>query len=193
MASPAAESAVRDYLRALKDPDGLKDEGTINDLQKRVESAADGLERLRLRQELLDLQNPSMERWEEAFVMHAKAWADEHHVTGQAFIEDGVETPVLRKAGLLGGQGPRGRGRGAGRNIGGGTRAPRTRVTVEQVRQAIPAGAFTIKQLQDASGASPAVVRKVVQEEAAAGRLKTDGSDPDHRGPGRAPVLYKRA
>ncbi|MDQ3528930.1 MAG: hypothetical protein M3425_03110, partial [Actinomycetota bacterium] len=64
--------------------------------------------------------------------------------------------------------------------------------TVDEVRAAIPKGAFTVKALQGASGASPAVVRKVVQEEVGAGRLKEQGTDPDHQGPGRAPTLYKR-
>jgi hypothetical protein len=35
-------------------------------------------------------------------------------------------------------------------------------------------------------------VRKVVADELAAGRLKEIGPDPDHRGPGRSPTLYKK-
>jgi hypothetical protein len=61
------------------------------------------------------------------------------------------------------------------------------------VRSGIGKKPFTVKQLQESSGASPAVVRKVVQDELAEGRLTEAGKDPDHRGPGRAPVLYKRA
>ncbi|HVM19810.1 MAG TPA: hypothetical protein VM307_07605, partial [Egibacteraceae bacterium] len=88
-----------------------------------------------------------------------------------------------RRAGLA----PTGGGRRAGRRPG-----VRSRVTVDQVRAVIPRGAFTMKMLQERSGASPAVVRKVITEELAAGTLKEQGPDPDHRGPGRAPILYKK-
>jgi hypothetical protein len=60
------------------------------------------------------------------------------------------------------------------------------------VRAAIPGTTFTIKSLQERSGASPAVVRKVVAEELDAGNLTDEGADPDHSGPGRAPTLYKK-
>jgi hypothetical protein len=184
MPSAAAESAVRDYLRALKDPSSLRDDDKINELQKHLEDSEDALERLRIRQQLLDMQDPSIERYEEAFLTHASAWADEHGISVKAFTDEGVPAHVLRKAGFpVGGR----RGR-AGR---GGTRARRSRVTTEEVRAAIPKGTFTIKSLQEASGASPAVVRKVVAEEEAAGTLRSEGTDPDHRGPGRAPILYR--
>lgn len=188
--SPAAsvEHSVSDYLRALKDPNSLRDDDTISKLEQQLESSPDSLERLRLRQQLLDAQTPSIERYEEGFVTHAKAWADDHSITAKAFTEEGVSAAVLRRAGFdVAGPGARGR-RGTG---GGATGRKRTRVTVSEVRDAIPKGTFTIKQLQDLSGASPAVVRKVVSEEMSAARLKDEGTDQDHRGPGRAPVLYR--
>lgn len=191
----SAEAAVRDYLRAVADPGSLRDDDRIANLNGQIEGATDGLERLRLRQQLLDAQEPSVGRYEEGFVTHAKAWADETGVTAKAFADEGVSAAVLRRAGFdVGGPGGRGRGRGRPAGTSGdGSGRKRTRVTVAQVREAIPAGTFTIKDLQEASGASPAVVRKVVSEEADAGRLKAQGSDPDHKGPGRAPVLYAKA
>lgn len=185
MASKNAEAAVRSYLTALRDPSSLRDEPRMLQLQTQLENSSDELERLQLRQQLLDLETPSIEQHENEFITHAKAWAEEHGITARAFEAEGVPAQVLRKAGLA----PTGRGRRGG----GGRRATRSRVTVDQVRQAIPDGTFTIKSLQEASGASPAVVRKVVAEELASGRLTEEGSDPDHRGPGRAPTLYKKS
>ena len=181
MARTSAESAVRTYLTALRDPSALRDEESVAALQSQLDNASDHLERLRLRQQLLDLESPSIARYEEDFVTHAKAWAEQEGVTPSAFEAEGVPVGVLRKAGLASGRGTR-RGR-----------RTRTRVTVDQVRAAIPRGAFTIKTLQEICGASPAVVRNVVKDELVAGTLKEQGPDPDHRGPGRAPTLYKKA
>jgi hypothetical protein len=65
-------------------------------------------------------------------------------------------------------------------------------VSADEVRSAIPTGSFTVKDLQERSGASAAVVRRIIQEEAVAGRLTVEGPDTDHSGPGRAPTVYKR-
>ena len=189
MAATTAGTAVRDYLVALKDPSALRDDSEIESLRKRLEESNDELERLSLRQQLMDKEKPSIERFEQAFVTHAKAWADELGITAQAFTEEGVPASVLRKAGFrAGGRGRRSAGTRSSRSSGG----TRSRVTSEEVRSAIPAQPFTIKQLQEASGASPAVVRKVVAEEEATGNLKATGTDPNHVGPGRAPTLYAR-
>ncbi|HEY8340611.1 MAG TPA: hypothetical protein VIK95_12120 [Egibacteraceae bacterium] len=187
MATSAAESAVRDYLVALRDPSSLRDEQKIKELHERLDAAEDELERLQLRQQIMDAETPQLSRYEEAFITHAKAWADEKGISAKAFAAEGVPLQVLRRAGFS-----VGRGRGPSRRGGRAGTRTRTRVTSEEVRKAIPKGTFTIKQLQQLSGASPAVVRKVVEEEIAAGRVTREGTDPDHTGPGRAPVLFKR-
>lgn len=183
MPTEASESAVRNYLVALKDPAALRDDNRIAELQQRLETTDDQLERVQLRQQLQDAQRPSIETFEEEFLTQAKAWADEHGVGASAFAEEGVPESVLRKAGLL-----RGRGRGTRRRTA--TRSPR--VSAQDVRAAIPRGAFTIKQLQERTGGSIATVRNVVKEAEEEGLIKAQGTDPDHRGPGRAPTLYKR-
>lgn len=186
MASSTTEQAVRSYLTALSDPSSLVDEEQIAALDQKLRDTDDHLERVMVRQQLMEARRPSVERAEDAFVTHAKAWADEHGVAAPAFAEEGVPAAVLRRAGFnVAG----GRGRPAGRSKRGGPR--RSRVTVDQIRAAIPKGTFTVKMLEDASGASVASVRKVISEELAAGRIKSQGADPDHRGPGRAPTLYK--
>lgn len=182
MPNQSAESAVRTYLAALRDPSSLRNEEQLAALQSQLQTSTDDLERLQLRQQLLDLESPSVQQYEDAFITHARAWSEESGVGAKAFEAEGVPAAVLRKAGLS----SSGRGRGRGR------RTNRTRVTVDQVRAAIPRSAFTIKTLQEISGASPAVVRKVVADDVAAGKLKEQGTDPDHRGPGRAPTLYKK-
>ena len=189
MANGTAEAAIRNYLTALRDPSSLRDDEAIGQLQSRLESSGDELERLQLRQQILDMETPSVERYEEEFVTHARAWADQHSISARAFEAEGVPSQVLRRAGF-GGVARGGRRPSRGRSAGA-TRT-RSRVTVDEVRSAIPKGAFTIKQLEEASGASPAVVRKVVREEVEGGRLMADGVDPDHTGPGRAPTLYRR-
>jgi hypothetical protein len=188
MANSSAETAVREYLVALKDPSALRDDSTLTDLRTQLDEATDTISRLELRQRIMDVESPSLQRYEEAFVTHAKAWADERQITVKAFAAEGVQPSVLRRAGFA----VAGRARGIGRSSSR-TGPARTRVTTQEVRSGIGKKPFTVKQLQESSGASPAVVRKVVQDELAEGRLTEAGKDPDHRGPGRAPVLYKRA
>lgn len=186
MASNTAEAAVRNYLVALKDPAGLRDENRIKELRQRLEKSDDQLERVRLRQEIEEAERPSIERYEDDFVTHAKAWAEGQGVGANAFAEEGVPDAVLRRAGLRRG----GRGRTTRRR--GGARS--TRVNSEAVRDAIPSrGTFTIKDLQERTGASIATVRNVVKDAEANGYIQAQGTDPDHKGPGRAPTLYRRA
>lgn len=184
MATRNAESAVRNYLVALKDPSSLRDDDRVQELQQQLESSDDQLERVRLRQQIEDAQQPSIEQYENEFVTHAKAWAEEHGVGASAFSEEGVPDAVLRKAGLL-----RGRGRGQRRR----STARSSRVSAQDVRAAIPRGTFTIKDLQERTGGSVATVRNVVKEAEQEGVIAAQGTDPSHRGPGRAPTLYKRA
>lgn len=187
MAASTAESAVRNYLAALKDPSSLRDQQLVSSLESKLESSEDQVERVLTRQALQDARNPSVQTAEDEFVTHAKSWADEHGVGAPALSEEGVPAGVLRRAGFAVSGGGRGRRRGSS-----GTSGRRNRVTVEDIRKAIPKGTFTIKTLEQRSGASTGSVRKVVNEELAAGNISAQGADKDHRGPGRAPTLYRR-
>lgn len=183
------ETAVRNYLLSVRDPSALRDDTAIETLKGKLEEAGDELERLQLRQQLLDSETPSLDRYEDAFVENAKAWADRTGISAEAFLAEGVPTAVLRRAGfrVAGGRRPRTPRTGVPRSTGG-----RSRVTADEVRAAIPNGSFSVKDLQERSGASAAVVRRIISEEVDAGRLSDQGSDPDHSGPGRAPKVYKR-
>lgn len=185
MASGSHENAIRNYLTAIKDPKSLRDDDHIAGIEKELAAASDPVERVKLRQQLQDARTPSAERFEEAFVAHARDWADSHGISAAAFLAEGVPTSVLRRAGFS----VRGGRRGPGRPR---KHTGRSRVSAEEVRAALPRGTFTIRTVQEATGASTGVVRRVIQEELEAGNLATAGADPDHKGPGRAPTLYKR-
>lgn len=188
MASAAAEDAVRNYLLVLKDPSSLRDEERVSELERQLGSTTDPVERVMLQQQLREAQRPETHHYEEAFVTHGKAWADAHGISVAAFLAEGVPTAVLRRAGfsVTGARGGRRSDRGGRKATG------RSRVSAEQVRAALPTGSFTAKDVQEATGASPAVVRRVIQEETEGGNVVAAGPDPDHQGPGRAPVVYKR-
>jgi hypothetical protein len=183
------ESAVRNYLLSIRNPGALRDDEAIATLNAKLEESNDELERLQLRQQLLDSETPSLEGYEELFVEHAKAWADRTGISADAFVAEGVPAATLRRAGFRGVSG--GRRRSSGRPSSATRATPRTRVSADEVRAAIPTGQFTVKDLQERSGASAAVVRRVISEEVAAGNVSDEGADPDHSGPGRAPTLYK--
>ena len=184
----SAERAVRDYLTSLNKPSALRDEDQLATLRTKLEQSGDELERLQLRQRIIELENPATDGYEDQFVTHAKAWADKAGVSEKAFLAEGVPGKVLRKAGF------RNVGRGAPTRAGGRSSSTRSRkrVSADEVRASIPKGTFTIKDVQDASGASPAVVRRVVGEEVEAGNVKEVGPDPQYTGRGRAPTQYRR-
>ncbi|CAN5379867.1 hypothetical protein BH23ACT9_BH23ACT9_33790 [soil metagenome] len=185
----SAEDIVRTYLSALKDPSSLRDADAVSAKESELDTTEDVIARLRLQDALRQLAAPSLKSIEDEFVVHGKAWADEQGVSAEAFAAEGVSTAVLRRAGFA----ISGRSTGGGRRKAAGTRrSSGTRVTTEQVVDAMPKGAFTVKMLREASGASPAVVRKAITQEVEAGRLADAGTDPDHSGPGRSPTLYRR-
>jgi hypothetical protein len=185
------ESAVRNYLLSIRNPGALRDEDAIASLNAKLEESTDELERLQLRQRLLDSETPSLETYEDAFVEHARAWAERTGISAAAFLAEGVQPAVLRRAGF---RGVSGGGRRRSSRSGASPRtSTRTRVSADEVRAVIPTGTFTVKDLQERSGASAAVVRRIIGEQVEAGTVTDEGADPDHSGPGRAPTVYKRS
>ena len=180
------EKAIRNYLTSLRDPAALRDDKAIADAETKLDNADDGIERLKLRQQLIELQQPSLNGVEDQFVEHAKPWADKVGISGEAFVAEGVPATVLRRAGF---RVPTPTARSGRRAT---TRTRRTRVSADQVRSAIPSGVFTVSDLQQRSGASAAVVRRIIHEQIDAGRLTDRGASPTHTGPGRAPRTYQR-
>lgn len=182
MASKAQETAVRDYLQALKDPESLRDDKAIAELQTRLDDADDPLERVQLHAQLDQVQRVDPSAYEDGFVTHAKAWAVQHGVSAEAFKAEGVSEDVLARAGLASGR----RRRPA-------TGARRRRVSREEVRQAMRQHKhFTMPQIQHKTGASRETVRAVIKELFEGGEVEDAGPDKSHTGRGRAPTRYQR-
>ena len=181
------EDAVRNYLTAIKKPSELIDASKISELKAELERSQDPVARVQLRQQIVDAEKPALAKYEDDFVTHAKAWADKQGISAEALAAEGVETKVLRKAGFKVVQPA----------VAGRRRTPsrtRVRVSSEEVRKAIPKkGTFRIKDIQDKTGASAAVVRRVVQTAEEEGKISKKGTDPDHKGPGRAAMIYEVA
>lgn len=186
MTSP--EDAVRDYLRHRADPTSVA--ADTGDLDARIAAEEDPLERVKLRAERARLQDvgPTLEA---AFIAHAGAWAREHDVEAEAFLEEGVERRVLVEAGLLSGARRR-RASGAPRSAAAGTRAPRVASTViaDHVRGLRQGTELTTATVANDAGGSPATVRKVLDQLLADGVIVESGKD--HSGSGRPRALYRR-
>lgn len=185
MATKAQETAVRTYLQALKDPELLRDDKAISDLQKRLEASNDPLERVRLRAQLDQAERVEASAYEDGFVQHARAWAQEHGVSAESFQAEGVSEEVLARAGFDGTRRRRRRASGGGR---------RQRVSRDDVRHAIRQhNHFTLPQIQTKTGASRETVRGVIKELLDGGEIERAGTDQAHKGRGRAPTAYQRA
>ena len=181
--------SIARYLRALHDPLSARDENAVAALEEQLRAAEDPLERLKLRAALRQAEQPHPGPLEEAFVAEAKAWGEEHGVGPQPFLDEGVPADVLRRAGFSVPRTDGSRGRGRRR-----TTALRPRISGDAVREAIPKRRqFSLKDIQDASGASSATVRNVVLSAVATGDVLELGPDPKHTGRGRPRTLYKRA
>lgn len=177
-----SENAVRAYLRWLEDPGSVLDQEAIAATKQEAETADDPLDRLKALSRLQELESVDGEAFRAAFVAQAAAWASENGVTAEAFVTYGVPAEVLSDAGIIHAKptAPRGSKR-------------RGRVSPEEVRAAIPPGEFTIADLERASGASTATVRKVIAEMTESGELRDLGPDQSHSGRGRAPLKFTRS
>ena len=182
-----AESSVRDYLMWLENPESLRDEAAIAEARRAVDAATDPIDRLKAISNLKRTEQVDGSHLRSAFLAHARSWAGANDVTVDAFREIGVPAQDLRDAGFS----VPGRSSGPASAAKGGTR--RRRVSPEAIRSAVPPRAFRIADLEAASGASTATVRKVVSEMVAAGEIVDLGPDPDHQGRGRAPSVYRPA
>jgi len=177
-----AETAVRSYLQWLDDPTSVRDHAAIEEAKAAAEQAADPLDRLKALSTLQELEAGDGERFRADFVANAAEWAAKNSVTPEAFEQLGVPCEVLADAGLAT-ESVRAIRKAGGR---------RTRVSPDTVRDSVPSGKFTIADLEAASGASTATVRKVISEMIAAGELRNLGPDREHSGRGRAPLLFSK-
>lgn len=189
-----AETAVREYLAWLdagrpkvKDAAAQQRE---KELVAAVAASTDPIERLKLYSQLEALEDaPATNPLEEAFVAHAKVWADANAISAATFrkLDNPPDSAVLRRAGFRVGRG-RAEG-GARRRREGGPRSSAADVKGAVIRMP---KRFTLAELQAAAGGSPATVRSAVKELVDEGRVVDLGADPNHRRQGRAPTLYEQ-
>src|SRR5687768_14473261 len=111
MASTAQETAIRNYLTYLNDPDSLVDQALIRKLASEVDKAKDPVDKLRAIAQLETAQRADPTVYRQGFVDNAKAWSETEGVPISAFERMGVPPDVLRDAGLTA-KGRRGRARG---------------------------------------------------------------------------------
>ncbi len=192
-----AEAAVRQYLTYLEHPDDLLDPDEISRLEKAVDTAPDPLAKLRAIGALETARRVDGSTFRADFVRHARTWAEQEGVPVSAFTQLGVSDEVLTEAGLLAGGGAAARGRGRGRRRpaerDGAPRQRAAPVPVENIKGLVPAGKFTVRQLEELSGGSPATVRKALGELIEAGSVEELGAASDWTGRGRAPMVYQTA
>lgn len=184
------EDAVRRYLQYLADPDSAVDTGAIARLEAQVAAATDVIDRLVALSHLRQARTVDETTLREAFVRHARAFAVERGVDVTAFLAMGVAPQTLRDAGFAVGGDP------------GRAERPRRPVTTRTRRPSVQAariidglvgrtGTFTLGDVLRDFGGTPQTVRKAVDTLVESGRAERLGTDPDHRGPGRAPVRFR--
>ncbi len=187
-----SEGAVRSYLLYLDDPSKLIDQKAVDKAEAAAAKASDPMARLRALADLDHAREADGEQLREAFVAHAKAYADEHRIPASAFREMGVPADVLAEAGFDVGRTRRPTSRG--RTAAGGPRRRAPRVPLEQIKAATGrlSKRFTLSELgQKAGGGSPATLRKAVDELIAEGRVTKVGPMENYSGRGRAPTVYE--
>jgi len=183
-----AESVVRSYLESILNPGFVSPE--IEKLEKQLQDETDVIQIAVLKQALIDEREGTS--IEDAFVEHARTWADSTNVGVKALNEMGVDPSVLSRAGFDV------RELDTKRKSSKPTEraAPRSRVTSEDVERSIRAHAagtmLSVSDLVDKTGASNATVTKTLKA-LIGDAVKEPIDDPDHSGRGRAAKLYERA
>jgi len=187
------EGAVRLYLMFLEDPNKLVDKGNIANLEGRLDTANDPIEKLKLITALERAKVTDGSAFEKDFISTAKSWADESGIPVSAFQELGVSDSVLNAAGFNVGTGRGRRGAAAASRR---TSKPRAKsVTGEQIRAWVMSQGepVTVSAISSGVGGSAATIKKVIDSLKASGELVDRGPVPGHRGKGRAPTQYARS
>lgn len=196
-ASPAAaegEDAVRRYLTWISDPSSLRDETLIAELERKIDAADDPIEKIHLASDLHRARQVDGTSLRREFVSVARAWAEAQGIVPEAFLELGVPAEDLRRAGLDVRVAPTRRAEvGTVDRPGRPTATRARRTSVEDIRAGARSfdGPFTIADLRDRVGGSPATVRKALDAMVDAGEVENLGAADDWPGPGRPPHRYR--
>ena len=152
---------MRRYLDFIANPETAVDQDAIAEAEAAIaaaEAAGDRLAELEARAALTKAKQADGSELEAAFVGQVRSYAQERDIPAAAFQDMGVSSDVLRRAGLL---------RGAARRPSSPARTTRSkRVSVEALQEHIRTMAkdttFTIAELQESLGGSPATTRKAI-------------------------------
>jgi hypothetical protein len=186
--SEEAELAVKEYLATIGQPRARGRQARPKpDFDAATKGISDPLAKLAaIKAERERVANIVVgDSAEEGFVKYGKVWAKIHDYGREDFAALGVSRRVLDA--VFGGSTPKVRAVST-------RRAPR--VSTKDLADAItakPAGTWlTVSALMREVGGSPATVRKVLDELAAAGTVTDPIDDPKHSGKGRAPKVWER-
>jgi hypothetical protein len=186
--SDEAETAVKAYLETLGKPRPRGRQARPKpDFEAATKGITDPLAKLAaIKAERERVANIVLsDDTEEGFIQYGKTWAKIHGYNREDFAALGVTRRVLDA--VFGNSGvPRAKTTS--------TRAPR--VSPKSIADAItakPPGTWlTVTGVMREAGGSPATVRKVLDELAAAGTVTEPIDDPKHSGIGRAPKVWER-
>ena len=187
-ASEEAEQAVKEYLSTAGTPRPRGRQARPKpDFEAATKGITDPLAKLaaikaeRERVANIVVGDPA----EEAFIQYGKVWAKIHDYSREDFAALGISRRVL-EATFGGGGAPRVKPPS--------TRAPRvsTKDLADAVTAKSPGTWLTVSGVMREVGGSPATVRKVLDELAAAGTLTDPIDDPKHSGKGRAAKVWER-
>jgi hypothetical protein len=184
------ERVVRRYLEYVDDPSSARDDQRVAELEGKIAAASDPIEKIHLASDLHRAMQVDGDRLRREFVAVARRWADAQGIVPEAFRTLGVADDDLRAAGFEVTPRPTRRAEvgtvGAARQ-----RAPRA--SVDDIRAAAHSfdGPFTIADLRDRAGGSPATVRKALDALVEEGTVVALGATPDWGGPGRPPHRFE--
>lgn len=182
------QAAVRRYLQWLQDPQSLVDVATVDALRAELARTVDPLAQLRLQARIAAESNPDPDAVREGFYRSAAVLAAAEQIPADAFSAMGVPVEDLRRAGLV----PAGRGRPRkSRQVKSAASSTAGRQGVLDALAVLGDTFFTVRQLQEVSGASALTVRKTVTELVSAGALAEFDGDEHYAGRGRAPRRYR--
>ncbi|MFN0089609.1 MAG: hypothetical protein ACKVWR_04960 [Acidimicrobiales bacterium] len=181
------EAAVRLYLLFLEDPSKLVDPAAVKKLEQDVKAAKDPIERLKAISALQRAQAVDGNSFKYDFIKHARRWAEAEGIPMAAFAEMGVPADVLAAAGF---EGSAGRKKSSGKAPG----APRRgRMRPEQIEEGVLRlpGAFTVKDIMEHVGGSPATIKGVLDRLMAQERVRSAGERKAEDARGRAARAYE--
>jgi len=188
-ASEEAEHAVKEYLATVGTPKARGRQARPKpDFAAATKGITDPLAKLaaikaeRERVANIVVGDPA----EDGFIKYGKVWAKIHEYSREDFAALGISKRVLDA--VFGGAVPRFKVTTPS------TRAPRvsTKDLADAIAAKSPGTWLTVAGVMREVGGSPATVRKVLDELAAAGTVTDPIDDPKHSGKGRAAKVWER-